>query len=1068
LKKIRLTGILVALLAVCMLTAIFSTAVLAADEDYSNPGAASTVTLTSADILERALGLTLTEAERDYLNVYGGESITYGSKVSANYVTYTYDEDEHILTIVADVYEYTTASGFKMKWIPKYATVGDDRLDMIEAADGSYTVVFRGNFGDGAEQFDVFYSYDATVSAKSLTVLASKAYTDAGLWSQYATYLSDKSDYDAKLALYNKYVVEKNLYDDAYALYMQYLADMEDYDTALLVYKKYESDLEEYNVKYNEYKKYLSDKAAYDASAAKYEKYLSDIETVRHQIGIIDGIKEYKTSLKRSVYDAIVTDTVTQVLENKDVIANELTGVDGSIIDLAGESTENLRVLFSEYFALTDEEAKYNYYSINYEEFRKHFTNLFKTLDYLYGNGKVRLALRRQDKLLKYEILLAQLFYVVNALNDAPVANYMGTAYYNSSYKIGELTPLAVHEWTKYMEDKDNAVPLETGYPAVAYMPDELTPVLEPSKPTAVQRPIPPTTVNDPGNPPEAVTRPTPITKYEPPYALENQNELPCVVSALISEYENGGLSERAPITENKILPMEISATRKYLNVDELLLVYHGTDGTQLDRVNVERGSYVEYVGKAPTKAEDLSASYTFVGWQDGEGNAVDMTRVDCDGYELHVYPLFRTDYKTYPVYWYSDGELIHTSYERYGVIPTCPVTPVREDDGSFMFNFIGWREQLSPVSEKASKNTYNARFEAKYIVPFSNGSGAVITYDGENGACTVDCSNTTDKSFDLSNLIPRVAGKCALTVKTRAYSVTLSYSEAMALLASGATSLSSKTSQKGGSGYSFSVSFLDGSGLQVPNLRFNASFTFNFVDPDNTVVYYENSGVRDEIRATVTQSSVSAAITSGVTYFAVTEYSVGLVGGADIKIILNKTGASPGERVALSYAIPDGVEVHSIYYVTDGGERVEIVGGEFIMPTASVSVGIEYSHIEYTVTFVSDGKIISIRTYRYGEEPTVPPAPQKAQDETYSYRFLGWSAPVLPVTESVTYRALYEPTPLPPKEVPDGLIISDGVMRLIMKVITYCLIAFVFASAVLIAAVKAIVRVRRRAPRQK
>ena len=183
--------------------------------------------------------------------------------MSANYVTYTYDEDEHILTIVADVYEYTTASGFKMKWIPKYATVGNDRLDMTEAADGSYTVVFQGDFGDGAEQFDVFYSYDVTVSAKSLTALASKAYTDAGLWSQYATYLSDKNDYDAKLALYNKYVVEKNLYDDAYALYMQYLADMEDYDAALLVYKKYESDLEEYNAKYNEYKKYLSDKAAY-------------------------------------------------------------------------------------------------------------------------------------------------------------------------------------------------------------------------------------------------------------------------------------------------------------------------------------------------------------------------------------------------------------------------------------------------------------------------------------------------------------------------------------------------------------------------------------------------------------------------------------------------------------------------------------------------------------------------------------------------------------------------------------------------------------------------------------
>ena len=125
---------------------------------------------------------------------------------------------------------------------------------------------------------------------------------------------------------------------------------------------------------------------------------------------------------------------------------------------------------------------------------------------------------------------------------------------------------------------------------------------------------------------------------------------------------------------------------------------------------------------------------------------------------------------------------------------------------------------------------------------------------------------------------------------------------------------------------------------------------------------------------------------------------------------------------------------------------------------------------IEYTVNFISAGKIISSRVYRYGEKPVIPPEPFRTSDNEYSYKFLTWSAPVVEVTKDVDYEALYLKEKLPEKEKGDGLQISDSVFKLIVEVAFAAGFAIlVFIPCAIIVIVKVVNRVcRKPAPKKK
>ena len=104
-------------------------------------------------------------------------------------------------------------------------------------------------------------------------------------------------------------------------------------------------------------------------------------------------------------------------------------------------------------------------------------------------------------------------------------------------------------------------------------------------------------------------------------------------------------------------------------------------------------------------------------------------------------------------------------------------------------------------------------------------------------------------------------------------------------------------------------------------------------------------------------------------------------------------------------------------YVYTFGGwmdEQGTVYGSE----TASMVIEADtYLYANYsafkkvcTITWVVDGEKTT-ETYAYGEIPEYPGEPEKEQDTDYTYRFVGWTPEVVPVSRDMTYTAVFEAT---------------------------------------------------------
>ena len=73
-------------------------------------------------------------------------------------------------------------------------------------------------------------------------------------------------------------------------------------------------------------------------------------------------------------------------------------------------------------------------------------------------------------------------------------------------------------------------------------------------------------------------------------------------------------------------------------------------------------------------------------------------------------------------------------------------------------------------------------------------------------------------------------------------------------------------------------------------------------------------------------------------------------------------------------------------------GSEVEVRDLCFVMPAEDVKVELTVTKIVYHITFVSDGKVLSVADYYLGEDIKYPEPPLKESDEIYHYTFSRWS----------------------------------------------------------------------------
>ncbi len=1048
----------------------------AATADYTRPGATSSSKLTAADILKLTMGLELGEAEKNYLELHGNYEILYPSHIPTSYVTVGYSSDTELLVIEAAKYSYTANNGTVVLWTPKSVLVdGEEKTFAVEG--DKYKAVFE-SVEDGSDAVArVEYSTQFKVTQTAINRIINQAFNDAEEWKttiaqktaeyerlsalfeknseDYGKYLDELEEYKAELALYEAYLVEKRKYDDALEEYNDYLDKLEEFERLSDLYDEYEKKLEQFAIDYALYEKYLKDEEEYPDKLAAYNLYVEKCNKIKEQLTFMDGMKRYVTSYKRSLYSAIIGDTVTKVLQNKDTLTSAVIGVDSAVIEKAENATVKIREIYAAYFALAEEKDKYGYYFTHYDDIRDNFIALFQALDKMYQNPKVRTAIIEYgpDMQEKFEILLAQLYYTVNALSDFTVPRYDGGVF-DSTYAVNPLTerkPLTLLGGKPYMADTDSATPLEGGYPVTVKEPEPVVSVEEPEAVEYMAEPVCPDEVDDPGDAPEEITEPQKPQEIAHPGNAPVPYSPPEAVPELVSAYDRGELTLRSKADSSKTFSVSLEVEKSIFNQETCIVEFCDTDGNLLERVVVDKNSFAEYTGEIPEREEDAAATYTFAGWADENGKPVDLTSVK---ESIKVYPYFTPNYKSYVVSWNVNGT-VTTETLVYGTVPQYDGVPTRPADRNVEYEFSGWDK---PIVALVENTTYTAIFTP--LVELPNGSGAEITRN-EKGDYTVELGGNSSDGVSFSGLIERASSKGALTVKSDDFSAYFAFAEVIAMQEAGVDRIALDLTKAGDDSYTLKLNVLTADGEEIgTRIRSSVTVACSFSDATKVKVYsLDSNGERVNASYTLGENTITVVQNSGTEYYALTEYeyAIILLPNDTVTVSLSSNKALAGEWVTVTLEVPDGVTLEGVYYtVGSDEEKVYFTEEGFYMPHGNVRVGVEFHENVYVVQFLSDGKVISSEEYLYGEIPTPPASPVKMSDGKYTYTFSGWSAEVCAVTEDATYEAVYTAEPIPEKEEHDGFYATPGVWKIIIAIgVAAVYLLLVFLPCVVIVVVK-------------
>lgn len=727
--------------------------------------------LGAADIISQATGEVVSDIERDFLSD-NELKLSYSTAVNMSNVTAEISDGTLLMTVKP--FEYIAQNGMTVSWIPY--SVGDDLLEstngeylykLLNIDDADYDcleVVYRANVSVRGDEINEYinsaYDYADGVhtkleSERNRYNTELQDYNSAySLYENYLTdlakYESDKADYDAYVKAYSEWILAKDAYN-------AYLSAMDTYKSDMAKYQAYLTAKDKYNSEQQVYLEYLSKYEAYQKELDEYNQATASQEkqTAIYHLKILEFITEPMTDLNRTLSGAILGDSVTRVLAEKESLVT-VGGVEGRAVDLAATATEKLRVLIKRLMQCNSDADKYTFYILYKDELETNFIDLLVALDFIYqypDYNIVRRIMESKNGVEKYEILLAQLYCISNALteNDLPnyVTKYKGAnkkyaGFFDADYTIGVDT----HRTPKqilgddYLEDKPISTPLENGYPGLPEEPVAPDVVTKPIAPAVVNKPVEPTKVDAPEVEPTKVSapiKPDEVTEPVAPIEYKPTDEEIKYENALIS----GELHQRELLKGAQTIVIECALTKYFRNARVVTVrFYDGKNETPVCVVdNVEIGGSVTYSGKLPTKASD-GYDYTFCGWQDEDGNIIDCNKLITDKSDLDLYPRFDKTPRSFPIVWVVDG-VRYEKYYPYDSVPDYSVLGkiTKTEVGVREYRFIGWQsdgvtykdgDELPKVG--MTEKEYVALFESSWIVTYKvDGIGTSISvWDGE------------------------------------------------------------------------------------------------------------------------------------------------------------------------------------------------------------------------------------------------------------------------------------------------------------------------------------------------
>lgn len=912
--------------------------------------------------------------------------------------------------------------------------------------------------------------------------------------SDYQRYLSEYAEYEKELKEYEEY-------DKKYEEYIQQLALWENYRHQCEIY---ESELNKYNEALEnplvaKVRKQLDILAYMDVAAQG--RTLSGAITGNAVSQVLAHLSELKDNLKKlRIDERSVKNAETATKNLRDLITNyrACTSENDKYIFYITNYTSlknnfnnllrSLDYLYSMPVVKTEIEKR-----DKVMQFRIMLAQLFEICNALDNE-----AVQNFEKYIGY----------TSYPREDPAENSKFD--FDSNYRIDGLKPEEILGGS-IIEDDNDAVPIGSGVPNVPAKPQKPAEVPKPEnlgpKPS---KPVLPLEVESPGSPPEEVSQPVPPVDVEQPVKpkkyIPTQWE-----TDVARAYDSGEITERKEYASdvkitlsNEVLKYfrnsSTTVVSFYLNLEDEVPVYS----------TVAESGYVEYQGEIPTKTRP-GYICVFNGWMDKNGNMVDLAELPLDAGDLKLYPHFNETPEICEVIWVIDGEEISESVLYGSVPYFSSTPEKADDSDGRHYRFISWDRPIVPVDEKTVKYTavfessvfitfkvedmltvvsvwpgetpvyrgsvekpsdeyyyyvfkgwdklvtpaisgndklYTAQFESKYILGYDGGGAHIERTEG--GDYSVDCRSAlaSQELFDISKLMELIGGEsCGITFLFPNVTLNFTKSEFAALVKDGVNCLKVKATQVFSYQYEYFVDIMSSS---VSGEYLFTMTAYGVYDVNNSCLYLnDGNGNSVETRVKMNEDTISFTMKSGYVYEIYPLYSVHILQSDGISAIsADKISVKPNQLVSLTPGELSNGRYLDYFYARDAfGNDVMVTGNTFKMPLTDVYVGAACGYIEYTVTFKADGKIISTRTYRYGDIVEVPQTAYRSPDGEYSYEFAGWAEEVLPVTGDAEYNALFNAKPLP-ESIGDS---SSGIVKFAIWVLNNLVLVCVISSIILI-----------------
>lgn len=707
----------------------------------NNPSDGNKVLVESADLLEKILGSNISEAERTYLNTKN-YSLAYTRPASfsdqINYAVYNGN-----IYVEEKSYSYKVG-GSAYVWTPELVVDGTSYPFNIN--NGHDSKIAKAPYGTNSNA-EIRYKLSLSLNKTKVNTILNSAYSKA------VENFDVQSTYNAELAKYNKYVADLNQY---YIDIAKYYSDLDEYNT----YQKYNNNLIAYQNDLAAYNTYLAQKAQYDIDAPKYEQYL--VDKTYYDANWEANLAEYNAyaeakaqvdyymaalnilwtdftygDITRNVYGMIMGDSVTAALVgNKSEITSQAPGSD-VYIKYADTSTQYLRNEFlPKYNAFKKDEDRYFYFKSNYTLIKRNSENLLRCLDKLFRFGIVREAINAKGKIPQYTLLVAELAYFCNAIDNIPIYNAEGYDMATNTIQSGRAGALVINkDWTfrdktytqwlggNLLDTSRAGAPRIKVYPTPVELLVEPEEVPEPIMPEEVAKPTPPAVPNPFPTVSTEPTKPIEPTPVAQPVAPQFDN----LDSSLINAYLNHDIAERANYTDN--VPVTFVETVDLSQVvAKNIAIFHAKEYGESGQ-SVLYYSYFNngatFVGSLPYKPGDGVdvLSYTCV-WADSVGQETNLASLS---ESIELYPLFKpNEFAMYRVEFdLGDGRLFYKYYMYDEVINENDIpTPTHADDDEHYYEFSSWDRPFE-----------NVKADTKYYAQFNELTFLSVTFyrrDGE------------------------------------------------------------------------------------------------------------------------------------------------------------------------------------------------------------------------------------------------------------------------------------------------------------------------------------------------